>query len=221
MNIYLISGSYTMTGFQEDVITELKKDLDDKNELCFIPTDFSDAENNHKRCEKIVKWFEKHDISFDSVNIIDDSISNITAKKIIDKSNIAFFNGGDTLKQIEGINRKNIKDAFINNTKNIIGMSAGAINMAKNVLVARDIEDNIPNTMQYPGIGVTNINIELHCEFDNVEHWKDLLEASKINKIYCMKDNCSIIIRNGKPKFLGNYCIINKGKVEYSNIDNE
>ena len=221
MNVYLISGSYTMTGFEKNVMEELKKDLDDVNQLSFVPTDFSDIEKNRERCEKTIKWFEEHNIYFDSVNIIDDSISDITAKKIIAKSNIVFLNGGDTLKQMEGINKKNIRDVFKNNVKNIIGMSAGAINMAKTVLVARDIEDNIPETMQYQGIGVTDINIEPHCEFDNIDHWKDLLEASKINKIYCMRDNCSIIIRNGKPKFLGNYCIINKGKVEYSNIDNE
>ena len=221
MNVYLISGSYTMTGFEKNVMEELKKDLDDANQLSFVPTDFSDIEKNRERCEKTIKWFKEHNISFDSVHIIDDSISDIAAKKIMAKSNIIFLNGGDTLKQMEGINKKNIRDVFKNNVKNIIGMSAGAINMAKTVLVARDIEDNIPETMQYPGIGVTDINIEPHCEFDNIDHWKDLLEASKINKIYCMRDNCSIIIRNGKPKFLGNYCIINKGKVEYSNIDNE
>ena len=166
-------------------------------------------------------WFKEHNIYFDSISIIDDSLSNAEAKAIIDKSNIVFLNGGDTLKQIESINKKKIRHIFNSSPKTIIGMSAGAINMAKTVLVAKDVEDDIPDTIQYPGIGVTDINVEPHCDFNNTDHWNDLLEASNINKIYCMTDNCSIVIKNEKPKFLGNYCIIDRGKIEYSNINNE
>ena len=220
MRAYLISGSYTMKGFQKNVMNELKKDLSEENSLCFIPTDFDDIEKNIDRCKKIVSWFNKSNIEFKHVYIIDNIIKTKEAKELIKKSNVIFLNGGDTLKQIKGINSKKIKEVLNDNSKVIIGMSAGAINMAKTVLIAKDVEDNIPETMQYDGIGVTDINIEPHCDFKNREHWKDLLDASEINKIYCMKGNCSIIIRDNKTKFLGNYCIINNGEIEYNNIKN-
>ena len=222
MRSFLISGSYTMNGFNNDVMMEFKKEMskiNDLKKLCFIPTDFSDIKKNKERCRKIQKWFKKHNIIFDDVFIIDDSVSNDEACIIINSSNVIFLNGGDTLMQIDGLNKKNIRNKISSFSKIIVGMSAGAINMAKNVLITKDEDDNIPETMLYPGIGVTNINVEPHCDFSDKNHWNDLIEASKINKIYCMTGNCSIIVDGDKEKVLGNYCIICNGRIIYNNID--
>lgn len=216
-NIYIISGSYTKRYFEKDFIEELKKELNDNNILCFIPTDFADIEKNKERCVKMSGWFEQEGIVFNKKNIIDYSVNEKEAENMIKESNLIFLNGGDTLKQIEGINKLNIAKTIKNKGQNVVGMSAGAINLAKRVVVARDIEDNIPETKVYKGIGLSNINIEPHCDFEDNNHWNDLLEASKINKIYCMVDNCSIIIKDNKIKYFGNYCIIENGKIIFDN----
>lgn len=216
-NIYIISGSYTKRYFEKDFIEELKKELNDNNILCFIPTDFADIEKNKERCVKMSGWFEQEGIVFKKKNIIDYSVNEKEAENMIKESNLIFLNGGDTLKQIEGINKLNIANTIKNKGQNVVGMSAGAINLAKRVVVARDIEDNIPETQVYKGIGLSDINIEPHCDFEDNNHWNDLLEASKINKIYCMVDNCSIIIKDNKIKYFGNYCIIENGKIIFDN----
>lgn len=216
--VYLISGSYSREGFCENVVQELKKDLRKNFSLAFIPTKFNEIDRNVERCNKIVGWFNEQGVEFKEVKVIDDSISNAESKEYIKNCDVVFLTGGDTLKQIEGIRKKDIKEELKN--KNIlIGMSAGSINLAERVVIAKDVDDDIPETMVYEGVGATNINIEPHCEFDDKEHWNDLLEASKINKIYCMKDNCAIIIKNKETSILGNYCILENGKIIFSNIE--
>ena len=217
VNIFLISGSYKKQYFEEDFIKELKSEIKDNNVLCFIPTNFNEISRNKQRCQKIVQWFNQKRIIFKKVRIIDYSIDRNQALEYLKESNIIFLYGGDTLKQIEGINKLKIKDSIIKYSKNVIGMSAGAINLAKKVVLTKDVEDNIPETTIYEGLGLTSINIEPHCDFQNEEHWEDLLKSSQICKIYCMEDNCSIIVKNNKIKILGNYCIIENGVITFEN----
>lgn len=216
-SVYLLSGSYTKVDYPTDVMNELRKEVKKDYKFCFIPTFFDEIKKNKERCEKILKILKKQGIEICESFIIDDSIDDKKALEIIKKCDIFFLTGGDTLKQIEGINNKKIKDALRDNGKITIGLSAGSINLAKRVLLARDVNDNIPKTIIYDGVGLTEINVEPHCDFNDLNHWDDLLETSKINEIYCMCDNCSIVIRDNKTKIYGNYCIIKDGKIKYDN----
>lgn len=215
--VYMLSGSYTKRVFPEDVMKDLNEELNEEPTLAFIPSNFNDHENNLNRMNKTIQMFENSGVKFKTGYLIDNAITKEEAIKIMKKSDVVFLTGGNPLEQIDGINNLDIRDAIKEYGKIIVGMSAGSINMASKVLLAKDEEEDIPETVVYDGIGLTNINIEPHCDFDNKEHWQDLLEASKINKIYCMEDNCSIVIKNKETKINGNYCIIHDGKIEFDN----
>ena len=133
------------------------------------------------------------------------------------KSNIIFLLGGDTLKQINFINKYDLKDHINRDDAIIMGISAGAINLAKKVILAKDEQDNIPELSIYDGIGVTDINIEPHCDFNNKKHWKELKEASLYSKIVVMHDDCFIIIEDDKCNYYGSYLILNKKEITYKN----
>ena len=215
--VYMLSGSYTKRVFPEDVMKDLNEELNEEPTLAFIPSNFNDHENNLNRVNKTIQMFENSNVKFNTGYLIDNAITKEEAIKIMKKSDVVFLTGGNPLEQIDGINNLDIRVAIKEYGKIIVGMSAGSMNMASKVLQSKDEEEDIPETVVYDGIGLTNINIEPHCDFDNKEHWQDLLEASKINKIYCMVDNCSIVIKNKETKINGNYCIINDGKIEFDN----
>ena len=215
--VYMLSGSYTKRVFPEDVMKDLNEELNEEPTLAFIPSNFNDHENNLNRVNKIIQMFENSGVKFKTGYLIDNAITKEEAIKIMKKSDVVFLTGGNPLEQIDGINNLDIRVAIKEYGKIIVGMSAGSMNMASKVLLAKDEEEDIPETVVYDGIGLTNINIEPHCDFDNKEHWQDLLEASKINKIYCMVDNCSIVIKNKETKINGNYCIIHHAKIELDN----
>ena len=121
-----------------------------------------------------------------------------------------------------GINSKNISIALwikplssLNN-KIVIGMSAGAINMAKKVVLAKDPDDNILELSIYEGLGLTDINIEPHCDFSNKEHWKELEKASEINEIVVMNDDAYIIC-DDDISYYGTYLILKNKEIFVDN----
>lgn len=72
-------------------------------------------------------------------------------------------------------------------------MSAGSINMAKRVILGKDIELSI-----YDWIGLVDINIEPHLDSESKEHMKDIYEVSQYSVIYGIYDNTFIKITTKK-----------------------
>lgn len=216
-SIYLLSGSYTKREFPDDIINKLKEEVRNDFTFCFVAANFKEIEKNKERCQKILDMFSEKNVKFSTAFIVDDSVSKVEAKKYITESNVVFLMGGDTLMQIKCIKENELIESMQSSNAIFIGMSAGSINMAKNVVLTKDVEDDIPETTCYEGIGLTNINVEPHCDFENIEHWNDLLDASKLSEIICMEDNCSILVRDGKKEFYGNYCVIKDGKIIINN----
>lgn len=77
----------------------------------------------------------------------------------------------------------------------IIGMSAGAINMADRVVLAKDASDHIPNCMIYEGLGL---------------HEQEIIEASTHAEIIGLYDESFIVIKNKHIEFIGPYRVIQK-----------
>ena len=217
MKYVLISGSFTRMEIYQEIIDFLNKySLNNKN-IAFITADFSDYSNNDKYIKKLIKLFNDKKFIFNSVYIIDNRIDSYEMKNYIKDSDIVFLLGGDTLKQIKFINKFKLKNIIKEKNKVVIGMSAGSINMAKRVVLARDIDDGIPNLSIYKGIGITDINIEPHCDFRNEEHWKDIEEASKYSNIIVMHDDCYIIVDNDVTSYYGSYVKMTNSSIYYKN----
>ena len=159
--------------------------------------------------------FAEKNIQFENVYTIDSRLSEYEMKKNINSSDIVFILGGNTLKQIEYINKYNLKNAIKNENHILIGVSAGAINMAKKVVLAKDLSDDISSLSVYEGIGVSDYNIEPHCDFNDNIHFKDLIEASFYTNLIVMNENCLIIINDKSKKIYGDYFYIKKGNIYY------
>lgn len=214
MKVVLISGSFKKIEIPNIVSKFLVNNIKNIN-VSFIAADFDTYENNDKYVNKLLKAFKEKNIIFNTINIIDNRLNSNVIKTKIKESNLIFLLGGDTLKQIKTINDLGLRTSIncIKEKGIIMGMSAGAINLAENVVLARDLEDDIPELSLYKGLGFTDINIEPHCDFKNKEHWKDIIEASYNSEIVVMHDNAFIIIDNKQIKFYGDYCILYYGNL--------
>lgn len=216
MKAVLISGSLKKLEIYDKIISFINENIKEEKIISFVASTFDEYNNNDYFVNKLVHLFNEKNIFFDKVNIIDSRISNLDMKVKINNSNIIFLLGGDTLKQIDYINKYDLKDVIKNNNKIIIGISAGAINMATKVVLAKDEEDNISELSLYDGVGITDINIEPHCNFNSHNHWQELCEASNYSKIVVMNDDCFVIINDNEINYYGTYLFLNKGKIEYN-----
>lgn len=56
--------------------------------------------------------------------------------------------------------------------------------MAKKVVLAKDVDDNIPEISIYNGIGLVGINVEPHLDSASEEYMNQIYEASQHTAIY-------------------------------------
>lgn len=215
MKYVLMSGSFTNLEIYDEIIEFIKKNQTGEKIISFVTATFSGFKENDSYINKLIKAFLKKNMSFDKIHIIDERLSWDEMIRNINNSNIIFLLGGDTLMQIEYINKYKLKEKIKSKEKIIIGMSAGAINMADVVVLAKDEDDNIPKLSIYDGLGITSINIEPHCNFKNKKHWQELIEASYKTDLIVMNDDCYIIGDNLKVDYYGSYLILHKGNIKY------
>lgn len=218
MKAVLLSGSYRKIEIPAKIAEFINNNIKDYFNICFIASSFDIYNDTDKYVKKLLVAFEQENIVFDKVSIVDERMNKNEMVKTITESNIIFLLGGDTLKQIDSINKYELSKFISNSKKIIIGMSAGAINMADTVILAKDEEDNIPQLSIYKGIGITTINLEPHCDFKNNKHWEELKEASYAGKLLVMNDNCYIIIDEDNISYFGDYCYLYKGILYYENV---
>ena len=215
---YLLSGIDKEKGFSELQTKYLKQDIKDTNVITFIASTFSNIEKTNMYLAIMLNWFKNIGITFKETYLINDSVTIQQAKEYIDKADIVFLMGGDTLEQIKNIKKFNIIPNLQKRKGITIGISAGSINMAKNVAIARDIDDNIPDHSFYKGIGLVDINIEPHFDLNNTIHNKDIIEISKDNKMICLPDDSFIRI-DKDINIIGEYYMYDKeGKLHMNNI---
>lgn len=211
MKVSILTSGFP-NGFTNDFIQCVKGYYNKNDSFLFIASDFSGHSKTDKYTNEFLNMFKNNGIVFDKVHVIDDRITKEKAAKYIKEADIIWLAGGDTLKQIVNLKEYNLIPVLQNKEGLIIGMSAGSINMAKKVVLAKDINDNNPKLAIYDGIGLVNINIEPHLDSASEEHMKDIYEASQFTTIYGLYDNSFIKIVDGKMDIYGIY-------FKYKNID--
>lgn len=216
MKYVLMSGSFTKMEIYDEIINFINKNIKGNKIISFIASSFGDYESTDHFVHKILTLFTDKKIYFNDVKIIDNRMNRNEMINNIKISNIVFLLGGDTLAQIDYINKYNLKDVINDKNRIVMGMSAGAINMAKKVVLAKDEEDNIPEMNIYDGLGITTLNIEPHCDFKNAKHWKDLESASKYTNLIVMHDDCFIIVDNDRVEYYGSFLNLHNGIITYN-----
>lgn len=216
MKAVLLSGSYGKIEIPKEIIDFFRENTNSFT-ISFIAADFDDYVLTDKLVKKLINAFEEKNVIIESYCIIDNRINNEEMMDVINTNEIIFLLGGDTLKQINSLNECNLIQKIKNSNKLVIGISAGAINMANKVILAKDEDDNIPELSIYDGIGITKINIEPHCDFYNNQHLKDLEEASFEGKLLLMNDNCFVIINEENETYYGDYCYLENGIYQFNN----
>lgn len=195
MRINFITSGWP-NGYTETFIKSLKKYLQSTQKFLFIASDFSNRASTQYYLQQNLKQFKEHDILFPEANIIDDEITPAEADVIL-------LAGGPTLRQISSIHKYGLAPVLQRREGITIGISAGAINMAKQVVLAKDISDDIPELSIYEGIGLTNVNIEPHLGDASTEHLEEIRQAAYYAPIYGLYDESFILEVDRHQYFFG------------------
>lgn len=200
---YFCSGFNKENAFFESFAQSLKKDLKNTKQIVYIPGGNSEEKIARTINEKIPEFtnhFKKIGIIFENVKCITNDISKEEAIKLVKESSMVFLLGGNPFLQKELFESKGLKEVLKNYDGVILGISAGAMNMSKYIIVT-PCSDEYPNFDIRPGLNLSNISIYPHNNFkgnifpkkiymgDEVTHSKDLLKVSnEYGSFYCLQD---------------------------------
>lgn len=213
MDIYYFFSDFdSKKGFSKEVALNLKKDLIKSENITFIASDPDGYGSTDKYSGIYIKWFSYIDINFKKVNIIDNRMTKTEMQQCLKNTDVIFIMGGKTRNEYNFIKNNKLDDIIKKSRSCIIGISAGAINMAENSLSSEDY--GIYENITYKGIGLADISVEPHFDIKKINPAnKKIMEISQHQKIYAMCDNSAIISRDSEKYFYGEIYLIYKNEI--------
>ena len=206
---YLFSDFSKENGFSL-IADEFKRDLKDYNKMVFIASDPSIGEITDKYAEEYLKWFEKIGINFENKVVLDNRLDSKKMINEIKDASLIYLMGGTTLLQMKFLRDNRLVESIVNTDCLIIGLSAGAINMAKTSILTTTCGHDKQEI--YKGIGLLDKTVEPHFTLDNFND--ELKELSYKYLIYGMCDESAIIVRDDKCTYYGDIYILKNGTAE-------
>lgn len=208
---YLFSGINKQIGFNEIQAKYLKSDIKNGLNIAFISSIFDNYERSDEQYSRILKWLEDIDIHFNSSCVIDNRIDKETAREKVKNANVIYLMGGSPYLQMKSINEYNL----IQNIKNadiVIGVSAGSMNQSSRVVYKDEYEDN--KILDYEGLGLVDINIYPHLDFNNIELLKESFEVSNYVPLTLLPNDSFVRVEKDNIKYVGDYYLIKDNEID-------
>jgi len=210
------SGFDREKGFTEEVGGSLREHISERKSLAFVASCPYDHDRTDFYKEVNATWFRNIGIEFENISVIDDRKTEAECIEIINEASAVFLTGGTTFLQFDFIKKNNLIPVLRQHNGVVMGMSAGAINMAVNSFYSADEDSD--KSLIYKGIGLADISIDPHFDINNEDLLNnEILPFSDLIDIYAMCDESAIIISGGKKQFYGDIYLVSEGMIEKIN----
>ena len=160
---YLCSGFGMEQSFVNKFGELLLSDLTNRNSLVTIPC----TENNDElqaHLSFFTEQLSEAGIVFKNHIIISSNMTHEEQCDYIKNANLIYFMGGYPFAQKEFIIRNKLEDVLRNYQGVTLGISAGAMNMSKHIIMVTD-GPNSNETRIEEGLGLVNFSVFPHCAF--------------------------------------------------------
>jgi peptidase E len=129
------------------------------------------------------------------------------ATRLIHEASCVFLMGGHPRLQFQLIRNKGLDVAIRDASAAILGVSAGAINMAKHSI------DTKESPVPYDGLGLADITVKPHFELEDQQVLSTLLKISMGLPICAMEDDSAIFVSGSHISYTGQIHWVSKGKI--------
>lgn len=209
---FFFSGFDISEGFPPEIAQQLQSSIPVPRSLVLVASCPFDHEKTDFYANGNVNWFRKIGMDFERVDILDDRKTEEECVDLIQNASAIFLCGGTTILQMEFLQKNHLVRPLRQVDCTIMGMSAGAINMAVHSFYSAD--EDCERTHIYSGIGLADVSIEPHFSLDNQDLLeKHLLPFSEKIDIYAVCDNGAIVVRGDQKLYLGDVYLLRDGKI--------
>lgn len=195
--------------FPDDIVKRLGEELSDRDSLVFVSAWPADYEKNDSDSAGMHGMFEECNMPFARYDVIDNRTDDFEAKRLIREASCIFLMGGHAVQQFQLMSEKGILEEIRKSFAVILGVSAGASNMAKRAL---DIWESL---VPYSGLGLADITVKAHIRQEDQELLQTLLQVSVEQNlpICAMEDESAIFVKDGHITCIGQIYWVNKEKI--------
>lgn len=190
-------------GFPPEIAAYLRESITERERLVFICTNPSGHEKTDTHARRKHAWLKEAGVDIARCDVIDDRVAPAQAIALTLGASCIFLMGGDTVRQFRFMEEYGLAEAIRQSRAAVLGLSAGAINMAALSFTLRE--------PPYPGLGLADISITPHFDARKAEAIK---AVSYGHPIYAMCDGSAIFAQGKKISLCGEIYKIHQGKIE-------
>lgn len=205
----LFSG-FPQRQFPDAIAKRLKAELTDRECLVFVSAWPADHARNDEDAAGMHGMFVKCGMAFRRFSVIDSRMEKAAASKLIREADCIFLMGGHAVQQMQLIREKEIAEAIRQSHAAILGVSAGAYNMARRAL------DILESRVPYDGLGLTDMTVKAHVREEDRELMDALKQISREQRIpiCAMKDNSAIFVAGDGISCIDTIWLIRDGAIQ-------
>ncbi len=148
------------------LITNLKRKCIGFQNLVFVACEPDDCEKNNQKLQILVDSLKLSGMEFAKVALLDSRNEEQTST-LINQSDLVYLAGGHTYEGMQFFDKIQLKEVLGKYAGVVIGVSAGAINLAKDVFNSPEKFEYYAEPLHYEGLGLVDINIRAHFQKDS------------------------------------------------------
>jgi dipeptidase E len=215
-------------GNDNKILDNIKKYVKKYDNFLFVASNEFDNEVTDVYANLTFESFNMT-LPFKNYYILDSRTEDI-ADELIQKADLIFLCGGHVPTQNKFFSNIDLKEKIKNADALIIGVSAGAMNMASIVYCPPELEGEAadPNFNRfYEGLGLTNINVFPHYDelkddlVDGIHVINEIVIPDSFKYDIYAINNGSYILIDDKNYLYGEAYLIKDGKIEKINENDE
>ena len=184
--------------FSEEITKRLREELTQRRSIVFITACPLAFAQNDADCDGMHRMFAEQGLAFEAHRVIDRRSDPAEAKKLVERADCVFLMGGGAcMDQLNLIREKDCFEALLASHAAILGVSAGSMNMARNVV------DFIDSLEPFPGLGFTDLTVSCHHDPENPRRLGQTLRMSEDRVVYAMEDLSAFFLKGGRIDIVG------------------
>lgn len=195
--------------FPPEIASRLSEALPVRHSLVFVSAWPDDAARNDDDAAGMHGMFTEWGMGFERFAVIDERTPPDVGARMLREADCVFLMGGNPTAQMHYIRQRRLAETLRSFDGVLLGVSAGAINMAQRAL------DVWESPKPYAGLGLTGITIKSHVnerEQALLERLQEISAAESL-PICAMEDESAIFLTGDGADWLGHIRFIENGAV--------
>lgn len=191
--------------FPKEIAERLREALAERESIVFVSAWPEDYERNDSDLEGMYGMFLEYGMDFGEHLVIDRRRKAADARDAVRRASCVFLMGGHPGQQLRMIEDMGLDSVIREYVPVVLGVSAGAINMAVRSL------DTKESPAPYAGLGLADVTVKPHFTPSDGQVLAQLLEISKELPICAMEDDSAIFVSGSGVSSVGRIHWTDKG----------